>query len=103
MKNWRDRLREAVRRSGMKHSVIARDAGIAPETLSRILNDKHARPAFRTVARIVHATGHTVGWVLNERGYSLSPDQVRDLRRAAKIIDDVTGAGKVPNETIDDR
>jgi transcriptional regulator with XRE-family HTH domain len=88
---WHDRLREAVRRSGMKHSVIALDAGIAPETLSRVLSATHARPAFETVVRIAHASGHTVGWLLSERGYSLSPDQVRDLRRAAEIIERATG------------
>lgn len=87
---WRERLREAVRRSGMKRSVIALDAGICPETLSRILNAAHARPAFETIVRITHATGHTVGWLLEERGYSLSPDQVEQLRDAAAIIEAIT-------------
>lgn len=91
--NWRERLREAVRRSGMKHSIIAMDAGIAPETLSRVLNAKHARPAFDTIVRITHATGHTVGWLLGERGYTFSPEQVRELRRAAAIIETATGEG----------
>jgi transcriptional regulator with XRE-family HTH domain len=74
----------------MKHSIIALDAGIAPETLSRILNATHAQPAFETVIRIAHATGHTVGWLLEERGYMLSPEEVRQLRRAAAIIEAVT-------------
>ena len=76
----------------MKHSIVAMDAGIAPETLSRVLNAAHASPAFETVVQITHATGHTVGWLLGERGYSLSPDQVRDLRRAAAIIEEATAA-----------
>lgn len=75
----------------MKHSAIAYAAEIRPETLSRVLTGAHARPSFATVIRIVHATGHSAGWLLQERGYSLSPDQVRDLKRAAAIIDDVTG------------
>ncbi|MGZ5443135.1 MAG: hypothetical protein ACXW5U_22960 [Thermoanaerobaculia bacterium] len=74
----------------MKHSIIAMDAGIAPETLSRVLNAAHVNPAFETVIRITHATGHTVGWLLGERGYSLSPDQVRGLQRAATIIEEAT-------------
>jgi transcriptional regulator with XRE-family HTH domain len=90
---WRDRLREAVRRSGKKHSTIARDAGIAPETLSRVLSAKHGSPAFETVVRIAHATGHSVGWLLEERGFSFSPEQVRELRKAAAIIEAVTGDG----------
>src|SRR3954468_869342 len=88
--DWRARLREAVRRSGRKHSVIARDAGIAPETLSRVLNSSHARPTLETIVHIAHATGHTVGWLLRERGFFLSPDQVKRLREAAAIIEDVT-------------
>jgi hypothetical protein len=79
-----------VQGSGRKHAAIAYEAEIAPETLSRILNATHARPAFETVTRITHATGHTVGWLLGERGFSLSPEQVRDLRRVAAIIEDVT-------------
>jgi hypothetical protein len=96
--DWRDRLRVAVERSGRKHAAIAWAAGIAPETLSRVLNAVHAQPAFDTVVHIVHATGHTVGWLLAERGYSLSPDQVRDLRRAAAIIEDAT---KTPNQSCE--
>jgi hypothetical protein len=88
---WRARLREAVRRSGRKHSAIAWEAGIAPETLSRVLNAKHGRPMFETIVRITHASGHTVGWLLDERGFTLAPDQVRELRKAAKIIEDATG------------
>lgn len=99
---WRNRLREAVRRSGKKHSIVALDAGIAPETLSRVLSAKHGSPTFDTVVSIAHATGHTVGWILSERGYTLSPEQVRELRRAAKIIEDVTGAN-VSDETIGKR
>jgi hypothetical protein len=88
--DWRDRLRVAVERSGQKHAAIAWAAGIAPETLSRVLNAVHAQPAFDTVVHIVHATGHTVGWLLAERGYSLSPDDVKRLRAAAETIEALT-------------
>ena len=86
MNDWRARLRAAVQRSGRKHSAIARDAGIAPETLSRVLNYSHAHPGFETVARIAHAAGETVGWVLDERGYALSSAHVRRLREASAAI-----------------
>jgi transposase-like protein len=35
---WRLRLQAAVQRSGRKRSGLAREVGIAPETLSRIVN-----------------------------------------------------------------
>jgi transcriptional regulator with XRE-family HTH domain len=69
MEEWRVQLRSAVERSGRKHAAIAYDAGIAPETLSRVLNASHARPAFGTVVRIAHAAGHSVAWLLGERGF----------------------------------
>lgn len=91
---WRERLREAVRRSGRKHSIIAMDAGICPETLSRVLSSKHGRPGFDTVVRITHATGHTVGWLLEERGFSFGAEEVKQLRKAAAIIGAATTDGE---------
>jgi predicted transcriptional regulator len=35
---WRERLCAVVQRSGMKRGALARNAGIAPESLSRVLN-----------------------------------------------------------------
>ncbi len=91
---WRDRLRLAVQRSGRKHSVIAAEAEIAPETLSRILTGTHTHPQFETVVRIVHAAGDSVGWVLGERGYSLSSWDRERLREAASIIAAATRDGR---------
>lgn len=88
--DWRVRLRAAVRRSGRKQAAIAWDAGIAPETLSRVLNDVHARPAFDTIVGIVHASGETVGWLLGERGYCLSGDQIAKARTVAKFLSTIT-------------
>jgi transcriptional regulator with XRE-family HTH domain len=82
--SWRDRLRLAVAQDGRKQAAIAWQAGIAPETLSRILNG--SQPQLETVARIAHACGTTVGWLLSERGHALSIDQRRQLREAAAVI-----------------
>lgn len=87
---WRERLREAIKRNGLKHSIVAMDAGITPESLSRILNAEHAHPRFDTVVRIVHATGETVGWLLEERGYTFSSHERAELREAAVIIRNAT-------------
>lgn len=84
MAQWRERLRLAVKQDGRKQAAIAWQAGIAPETLNRILNGAH--PHLETAARVAHACGVTVGWLLNERGHSLSPDQRRQLREAAAVI-----------------
>jgi transcriptional regulator with XRE-family HTH domain len=86
MDRWRARLRLAVEQSPYKHSAIARDAGVSPETLSRILTGACAHPRFDTVARLAHASGVSVGWLLDELGYSLSEEQRRQLRHAAAVI-----------------
>ena len=92
--DWRARLRRAINRSGRKHSAVAWDAGIAPRTLSLILNGRML-PNFEIVVRITHAVGETVGWLLGEYGYSLSEQERGRLRAAAATIIDVTAAGRL--------
>lgn len=87
--DWRSRLRLAVARDGRKQAAIAWQAGIATETLSRILTGRSARPQLETVARVAHACGVTVGWLLNER-YAFTDDERRELRSAAAILERVT-------------
>ena len=88
---WRERLRAAIDRSGKKQSVIAREAEIAPETLSRILNAPHARPAFDTVVRIAHALNENVGFLLDEPGFTLSSDEQKQLYGVVRIIETALG------------
>lgn len=85
--DWLDRLRLAIERSGKKQSAIARDAGVAPETLSRILNAR-MNPAFVTVVRITRAVNENVGWLLDERGFALSGDEQKQLRKVVRFLDD---------------
>lgn len=86
--HWRDRLRTAVERSGRKQSAIARDAGVTPETLSRILTATHHNPAFDTIVRIARAVNENVGWLLGERGFALSSDEQKQLRKVVRFLDD---------------
>ena len=90
--DWRERLRAAVKRSGKRHSVVAREAGIAPETLSRILSASHAQPAFDTVVRIARAVNENVGWILDERGFPLSTEEQAQLHKVVRFLDDTLSA-----------
>lgn len=85
--DWLERLRLAIERSGKKHGAVARDAGVAPTTLSRILNG-HMNPAFITVVRIARAVNESVGFLLDERGFSLSADEQKHLRKVVRFLDD---------------
>src|SRR5258708_15597650 len=85
--SWRERLREAIDRSGMKHSVVALDARITPETLSRILTAEYQRPSLDTVTRIAHAVNENVGWVIGEQGFVLSAEETRQLREVVRFLD----------------
>jgi len=84
MSLWHERLRYAVAQSREKHSLIARDAGVTPETLSRILNKHDQRPGLETVAKIAHAVGVSVGWLLGEDDYRLTAAEREQLREAAE-------------------
>ena len=83
---WRERLREAVERSGQKHSLIALDAGVTPETVSRILNEANQRPSLDTVTRIAHAVNENVGWLLGEQPFTLSAEQHAQVRQAVELL-----------------
>ncbi len=91
--NWRERLRAAIDRTGKKHSAIAREAGIAPATLSRILTSAHVHPTFDAVVRIAHAVNENVGWLLDERGFALSADEQKQLRKVVRFLDDTLLTG----------
>lgn len=88
---WRERLAYMVKNSGLTQSEIARRAGIAPETLSRVLTGHHSRPEFSTIVRIARAVRVSVGWLLQERGYAFSEEEAKQLRRAAAIITGAVG------------
>lgn len=85
--NWRARLRAAIEKSGKKHSAIAEDADVDPTTLSRVLNAR-MEPTFQTVVRIARALGENVGWLLDERGFALSADEQKQLRKVVRFLDD---------------
>jgi transcriptional regulator with XRE-family HTH domain len=86
----RSRIREAIRRSGKKHSFVAEDAGITPATLSRVLSGINAEPRFDTVVKIMRAVGENVGWLLGEQGFGLSSDERTKIQTAAVILIDLT-------------
>ena len=90
MMGWRERLGDAVQRSGKKHSTVAWDAGITPATLSRVLTGAHRHPRFETVLRIAQASGETVGWVCGEQGFYLDGRQRAKVRTVAGILIDMT-------------
>jgi len=84
MNDWRRRLTHAIDLSRRTQASIAEQAGVSPETLSRIIHGIHAEPRFETVVRIIHATGESVGWLLREPQTFLSSD---DSARMREVID----------------
>lgn len=97
MNDWRARLRLAVQRSHRKQSDIAEEAGIAPETLSRILTSKHTHPQFETVVRIAAALRVPVGWVLEEPlhgGTRLTPEDAEVVRRVVEFLKRIEEAAR---------
>lgn len=89
---WRWRLRDAIDQSGRTHAAVAEAAGIAPETLSRLLNNDHSRPWLYTVVRIPHEVGVSVGWLLGEEAFRIGPTEREELRHAAEVILNLTNA-----------
>ena len=98
--SWRERLRAAIDKSGTKHSLVALDAGITPETLSRILTAEHQRPSLDSITRIAHAVNENVGWILEERGFSLSADEVKQLREVVRFLDATLLRSPLPHTIV---
>lgn len=93
--DWRERLRLAIERSGKKQSAVAREAAISPETLSRILNSR-VGASFDTIVRITRAVNENVGWLLDERGFTLSADEQKQLRKVVRFLDDTLLGSSAP-------
>src|SRR5437763_10632517 len=85
--DWRARLRQAVIRTRRSQESIALQAGVSPETLSRVLTGVHAQPGFETVVRIAHAAGESVGWILGEWQAPLSADGQAMMREIIDSLD----------------
>jgi len=81
---WRRRLIHAIDLSRRTQASIAEQAGVSPETLSRVIHGVHAQPGFETVVKIIHAAGESVGWLLREPQTFLSAD---DSARMREFID----------------
>ena len=62
------------------------------ETLSRILSSAHQGPSFDTIVRIAHAVNENVGWLLDERGFSLSTDEQKQLQKVVRFDDALRSA-----------
>jgi len=92
--DWRERLRGAIRRTGRRQNSIAEQAGVSPDTLSRILSGGHANPRFETVAAIVHAAGESVGWLLREPQAPLSGSDLFMMREIVHFLDSHFPAGR---------
>jgi phage repressor protein C with HTH and peptisase S24 domain len=97
--SWRHRLRAAIDASGRRHNAIAEAAGVCAETLSKVLNGGHARPAFDTVVRIAHAAGESVGTLLEEPAFVLTGEQRADVRRVIGYLRTAAGTTLVINES----
>jgi SOS-response transcriptional repressor LexA len=95
--SWRERLRAAIDASGRRHNAIAADAGVAPETLSRVLSGVHAQPSFETVVRIAHAVGENVGTLAAEPAFVLDAEQRAEVRRVIGYLQSATGISPAPD------
>jgi transcriptional regulator with XRE-family HTH domain len=88
---WRWRLRDAIDRTGRTDRDVARGAGLAPATLSRLLNDDRSKPWLLTLVRLASELGVTVGWLLNEPEFRIGEREREQLRDAVHVILRLTG------------
>ena len=87
MHDWRKRLTRAIDRSRRTQAAIALQAGVSPETLSRVIHGIHKQPGFETVVSVIYAAGESVGWFLREPQTFLSADDRAHMREVIDFLE----------------
>ncbi len=82
---WRVRLLQAIRESGKKQAAVAREAG-RPLRVSSASSPQNARPSFESIARIARAAGVSLGWIMEEPGFTLTDEQRAKVRTAGVLL-----------------
>jgi transcriptional regulator with XRE-family HTH domain len=86
---WPERLAAAVDASGYTRTEIAARAGIARQTLSRVLK-RQMHPSLEVVTAIAYAAGVTVGSILGEpQPIRLSDKEATALRAFVERYDPI--------------
>jgi transcriptional regulator with XRE-family HTH domain len=86
MTDWRQRLTDAVDRTGRR--TVAKEAGISLATLNHILRDEESKQTFETIVSIAHAARKNVGWLLGEGQYPVTEEERQRMRSIINFLDD---------------
>lgn len=92
------RLREVLAQRRLTQTRVAELAGLPGETVNRIVTGTTLNPGIYTIQKIARALGVTVGWLIGEKGFELSPDRRAELRRIVGFLDELLKATQ-PEET----
>lgn len=84
MTDWRQRLRDIIKRKGYKQYLVAEDAAITNVTLSRTLTNPTSDPHLSTIVRLARAVDEPVGALLGEP--LLSATDVEELQSAISVL-----------------
>jgi transcriptional regulator with XRE-family HTH domain len=89
---WPDHLRAAIDETGQTYTAVAKRAGIARATLTRILNRRIRRPSFEIVVAVAYASGVSVGSILGEPTFTLTEAERQSLENMLATVRRLTGA-----------
>lgn len=86
------RLRELLEQRGLTQTRVAEMADVPFETVSRIIRGATKNPGVLTLAKIAHALGVTVGWLLGEKGFEFTPQRRANLWHAIEQVQELLTA-----------
>jgi len=81
-----ERMRMAVDATGRTQEAIAIEAGVPPETLSRIITGDSENPKLGTLKKLARPLGVSVGWLLGEPTANFSADEAKGLLEAIEVM-----------------
>lgn len=82
-----DRLRSAMESCELWQSKLSELSGVPEETLSRILTRATLDPRVFTLKKLAVPLDVTVGWLLGEKGFEISPEDRDELHGAMVLLE----------------
>ncbi len=64
---------------------------MTPESVCSILSAQQVRPSFESIAKIARAAGASLGWIMEEPGFTLTDEQRAKVRTAGVLLLNLTG------------
>ncbi|HEY0139742.1 MAG TPA: LexA family transcriptional regulator [Thermoanaerobaculia bacterium] len=94
------RLRELLDQRNLPQARLAELAGLPEETVGRIVNGVTKNPRIQTLMKLAVALDVSVGWLLGEKGFEISPKNRTQMRQFIGLLEGFLSATEPANRDL---